>query len=270
MDKLIKNIISYLNYLNGECNLKVSVHFKEDIFLRIPKSIFLLLAPYNCHTNAYCVLVKNTYHHKCLLNQKNLIAKCQNGSPFCYNCHAAVYEYIYPIFKGEAAVGFIAVSDYRHNSVEKDNILNYDLWKSVLKQKIPIELCETVIPPLCIMLEKMMEMCLQEFCSEYNLVLNYLNEYHSNITLSELAKNMSRSKSHISHLFKKENGMTIRAYCNKLKLEDARKLLISTDLPITAIALDVGFNDTSYFIHLFKNQFGVSPLQYRKLSLSAK
>lgn len=58
--------------------------------------------------------------------------------------------------------------------------------------------------------------------------------------------------------------MTIRACCNKLKLEDAKKLLLKTDIPITEIALNVGFNDTSYFISLFKNQFGISPLKYRK------
>ena len=64
--------------------------------------------------------------------------------------------------------------------------------------------------------------------------------------------------------FKKENGMSIRAYCNDLKLEDAKKLLLHTDSSVTEIAFDVGFHDASYFIFLFKKRFGLSPLQFRR------
>ena len=264
MNKLISNIISYLNYLNSDCKLYVSVHFNKSIFSLIPRKIVSMILPYNNHTNAYCVMAKNIDHHKCLLNQKNLLAKCQEGKPFCYSCHASVYEYIYPICKDNCAVGFIAVSGYRQKSPIEYNIIDYDLWKNVLNEKMPLSLCNSVIPPLSIMIEQMLLTCLKESDNEYNLILQYLNEYHTNITLSDLAKHFNRSKSHISHLFKKENGMTIRAYCNKLKLEDAKKLLLNTDISITEIALNVGFNDTSYFIYLFKNRFGISPLQYQK------
>jgi hypothetical protein len=54
--------------------------------------------------------------------------------------------------------------------------------------------------------------------------------------------------------------MTIRAYCNALKLEDSKTLLLTTDYSITDIALDLGFSDTSYFISLFKKKYGISPL----------
>ena len=73
-----------------------------------------------------------------------------------------------------------------------------------------------------------------------------------------------RSRSYISHMFKSRCGVTIRAYCNRLKLEDAKNLLGKTDLPITEIALNVGFGDVSYFIRLFRERFSMTPLQYRK------
>lgn len=264
MDNLIASIISYLNYLNSDCKLNVSIHFDGDIFDRIPQDIVSMLLPYNNHTNAYCVMAKSINHHKCLLNQKKLLNKCQNGKPFCQVCHAEVHEYIYPICKDDYAAGFVAVSGYRQNNPIECNILNRDLWKNVLNAEIPLHLCASVIPPLCIMLEQMLQMCLKESGNEYNLILQYLNEYHTNITLSDLTEHFNRSNSHISHLFKKENGMTIRAYCNNLKLEDAKKLLLNSDITITEIAFDVGFNDTSYFIYLFKKKFGISPLQYRR------
>ena len=59
--------------------------------------------------------------------------------------------------------------------------------------------------------------------------------------------------------------MNLRNYCNNLKLEDAKNLLSKTDIPITEIAFDVGFNDVSYFIQLFKNKFSTTPLKYRKM-----
>lgn len=263
MDNLIENIISYLKYLNGECKLNVSVHFEQNVFDYLPHRIVSLLLPYNSHTNAYCVMAKSVNHNKCILNQKDILSKCRKGQPLCNICHAGVCEYIYPIRKNNNMVGFVAVSGYRQKKTEDNLILNYRLWKSVLSKDVPVNLFSAVIPPLCIMLEQLLTKHSRLSGSEYSQILQFLNEYHTNVTLSDLAKHFGRSKSHISHLFKKENGMTIRAYCNRLKLGDAKKLLLTTDLPITEIAFNIGFNDTSYFISLFRKEFGITPLQYR-------
>ena len=264
MNSIINNIVSYLNYLNGDCKLNISVHFRHDIFNRMHESLASKLLPYNYHTNAYCVMAKNLDHHKCLFNQKTILTKCQSGEAFCHVCHAEVYEYIYPICVNTDAIGFIAVSGYRRDNPATENILNRDLWAAVLETKTPLKLCNSVIPPLCIMLECALQIYLKESSNEYNQILHFLSEYHTNITLSDLAEHFGRSKSHISHMFKKETGISLRAYCNNLKLEDAKKLLLKTDLPITEIALNVGFNDTSYFIQLFKSKFKITPLQYRQ------
>lgn len=265
MEEIISNIISYLKYLNGECRLNVSVHFEHDIFERISESVVSKLIPYNCHTNAYCVMIKNIDHNKCLQNQKCILEMCREGKAFCHNCYASVSEYIYPILKDGEAVGFVSVSGYRPDNPQSENIVDVALWESTLKPEIPFDLCDAVIPPLCIMLEQMLYTYLREIRSELNFIIQFLNEYHTNVTLSDLAMHFNRSRSHISHLFKRESGMTLRAYCNNLKLEDARKLLLSTDLSVTTIALNVGFNDTSYFIYLFKKKYGIAPLQYRKV-----
>ena len=114
------------------------------------------------------------------------------------------------------------------------------------------------------MLEKLFSSSPREEHSEYNMILQFLNEYHTNITLSDICSQFKRSPSYISHMFKKESSMNIREYCNSRKLEDAEKLLISTDMSITEIALDTGFGDSSYFIALFRKKYGISPLKYRK------
>lgn len=264
MKGIIENIVSYIDYLNKDCGLNVSIHFKNDVFNHLNSSLVSEILPYNRHTNAYCMMVKNMDHSKCLLNQKNILEKCKEGGAFCHICHGGVYEYIYPVLLNGEAVGFVAASGYRKDNTNKTAVLNCELWKSALTAEIPIEILKAVIPPLSVMLECALKIYLMENSDEYNQILQFLYEYHTSISLSDLAEHFNRSKSHISHLFKKENGMTIRAYCNKLRLEDAKKLLLKTDIPVTEIALNVGFNDTSYFIYLFKEKFGISPLQYRK------
>ena len=152
---------------------------------------------------------------------------------------------------------------YRKEIPEK--VMFPSLWETSLKSaEPPLKLCNMIIPPLVTMLEKLFSSSPREEHSEYNMILQFLNEYHTNITLSDICSQFKRSPSYISHMFKKESSMNIREYCNSRKLEDAEKLLISTDMSITEIALDTGFGDSSYFIALFRKKYGISPLKYRK------
>ena len=65
-------------------------------------------------------------------------------------------------------------------------------------------------------------------------------------------------------MFRQKSGKTLRSYCNDLKLEDARTMLTDTDLSVTDIAMETGFNDVSYFIYMFRKKYGVSPYKYKK------
>lgn len=259
MQRLIENITNYLNYLKKDCGLNISVHFDEQTLLCMPPQTLSALLPYNSHTNPYCLAVKKTGHHKCVISQKEIL---KNGKGIFFRvCHAGVYEYIHTLNKG-----FIAVSGFRQETPPEGVVLN-KLWKTELKSEhMPIDLFNAVIPPLAIMLEQMVETCSRKYESEYNLIVQFLNEYHTNISLDDLCRHFGRSRSHISHLFKKTSGKSIREYCNSLKLEDAKKLLEETERSITEIAFDTGFNDTAYFINIFRNKYGITPLQYRKTS----
>ena len=160
--------------------------------------------------------------------------------------------------------GYAAASGYRKPapSGEPEDI---QLWKDSLDpEEIPQALCGRVMPPLCRMLELLFLCPMDSADPEYNLIFQYVNEHHNQITLSEICREFGRSRSYISHMFTSRCGVTIRAYCNRLELGDAKNLLGETDLPITEIALNVGFGDVSYFIRLFRERFSMTPLQYRK------
>ena len=264
MKSITEKVVAYIGYLKREVSLSVSVHFKAEIFNRFKEEDLRALLPFNSHTNPYCTSVKRDRHSLCLANQREIITKCDVGTPFFSLCHAGVYEYVYPIMTGGYAAGFIAVSGYRQGEEAPFFVLNPTLWKiSLSPNLISPSIQDAVIAPLAVMLEALLSENLDTGRDEYNLILQFLGEYHTNVTLEELARHFNRSPSHISHLFKKKNGLTVRAYCNELKLSDAKRLLLTTDMSVTEVALEAGFCDASYFISLFRKKYGVSPLKLR-------
>lgn len=71
------------------------------------------------------------------------------------------------------------------------------------------------------------------------------------------------SAQHLSETIRKELGFTPTQYINNRLVEEAKKLLRSTELQIQEIAYQLGFKDTSYFNRLFKKISGTSPSRYR-------
>ncbi len=72
------------------------------------------------------------------------------------------------------------------------------------------------------------------------------------------------SKAHLQRTFFKYEGCTIVEAINRLRLDKAKSLLLSSDIPIVEIANEVGFSSRQYFSGLFTRAIGVSPAEYRK------
>lgn len=86
----------------------------------------------------------------------------------------------------------------------------------------------------------------------------------SKLKLEELAKLCNLSLSTFKREFKKEFDDSPTNYINDRRLEKAKELLTITDLPISEIAYEIGFQDSLYFTRLFKNKIGIPPTTYRK------
>lgn len=63
--------------------------------------------------------------------------------------------------------------------------------------------------------------------------------------------------------FSKAAGMAPLGYVHALRLEEAKQMLETGDLPVEAIANEVGYEDTSFFGRLFRRKVGLTPAQYR-------
>ncbi|QHW32377.1 AraC family transcriptional regulator [Paenibacillus rhizovicinus] len=84
------------------------------------------------------------------------------------------------------------------------------------------------------------------------------------IRLDELAKSFAVSKYHLIREFKRHIGMSPNEYLIYLRIVRAKELLKYSALPVAAIAEEVGVDNVSHFINLFKAREGVTPLAFRK------
>jgi transcriptional regulator GlxA family with amidase domain len=64
--------------------------------------------------------------------------------------------------------------------------------------------------------------------------------------------------------FKQATGMSPLEYAHRVRLEEAKQMLEATDLPVAAVALDVGYEDEGFFVRLFKRSVHLTPAQYRR------
>lgn len=85
------------------------------------------------------------------------------------------------------------------------------------------------------------------------------NNYSKNITLEDVAGHVYISPYYLSHGFKEYIGMSFVEYLKKVRIEEAKKLLLDTDMSISKICIRVGYSDPHYFSRVFKSVMGVSP-----------
>ena len=84
------------------------------------------------------------------------------------------------------------------------------------------------------------------------------------ISLSVLADEFHLSGQYISQLFKNEIGVNFLAYLTNIRMEKAKKLLLSTSLSIAEVAEQSGYGDYRVFTKVFKKSEGITPSQYRR------
>ena len=98
----------------------------------------------------------------------------------------------------------------------------------------------------------------------FQRALQFINEnYASNLTLTQAADMACLSYYHFSKVFKKNLGIGFRAYINKKRIDQARKMLVDSDMTVTYIAHSVGFEDLTNFERVFRGLTSYTPSEYR-------
>ena len=97
-------------------------------------------------------------------------------------------------------------------------------------------------------------------------VLGYIKSDCKNANLTKIAKDTHQSVSVLSKLIRQKTGDTFKELLQQRRFETAAHLLMETDLAVEEIALDVGYENLSYFFRQFKSRYGVTPRAYRMMN----
>ena len=98
-------------------------------------------------------------------------------------------------------------------------------------------------------------------------ILEFLAQNYANkITLDRVAKSINVSPYRFCHVFRELTGRSFSRYLLHFRIFKAQEMLIQESKSITEIALACGFNNVSYFNHVFRKMTGCAPGQYRKSS----
>lgn len=125
--------------------------------------------------------------------------------------------------------------------------------------------------------------CLYALCGEYlgcvelvrrdsaadsmSAVLDFVRENHRhNLRLSDVAEKLGYDYHYVSRFFRTAFRMTFRDYLKTCRLESAVLLLRETDKKIVEISLESGFQSVRAFNQAFREHYGISPSEYRKIS----
>ena len=84
------------------------------------------------------------------------------------------------------------------------------------------------------------------------------------ISLNVVADAVNLSPSHFSTIFSQSLGQTFIDFLTECRLQHAKELLVGTDDKLSAIAMDIGYNDPNYFSYLFKKREGQTPKEFRR------
>ncbi|SCM78596.1 hypothetical protein KL86SPO_20133 [uncultured Sporomusa sp.] len=95
--------------------------------------------------------------------------------------------------------------------------------------------------------------------------MDYIRQNYVNVSLADVAKEVSLTPTYFSDLFKKQTGQSYSDYLNKVRI-DFSKQYIRKNVPLAQVAQQVGFADQSYFVKIFKRYEAISPSKWRMLT----
>ena len=130
---------------------------------------------------------------------------------------------------------------------------------------------EQNLDELCMLLQEVAEGFMSAMFYEKDKGNSYIRKalrfiadnYFEHLELAAVADFVQLSPSYFSSLFRQVVGMNFREYLCSVRVEESKRLLLSTDFSLADIAVSVGFPDQSYYCKIFKRIVGISPGKFR-------
>lgn len=225
------------------------------------------------HDRPICLAVKRTQEglsgcYRCRMTVQKYVIR--NKRSLGGYCSKGVYEYCRPVVYEDKVICVIFIG----------NILTDDPGQRMrLQQSVGETLLSTMeqnfSPEDCVRTADILESYILLLFDRYGVenmtydplvrnIKNYIRENLSyELDMAELAAAFNYSEKYLGRLFKQRTGHTVKEYCNRIRISQARALLTDTALSVADIASQVGFNNITYFDRQFQKTVGISPRAYR-------
>lgn len=91
-----------------------------------------------------------------------------------------------------------------------------------------------------------------------------VENFKKDISLDDVSREVNISPYYFSKLFKEETGENFIEYVTNMRIEEAKRLLVSSRLPMKEICAEIGYADPNYFSRIFKKMVGLTPTEYKE------
>jgi len=194
-----------------------------------------------------------------------------------YQCQFGLTEAVAPILEDKKVIGFIVIGQIIENGIdiknniflncsqyfESDEIIKKKLNEVVVLSHDQIKAAASLMGICTSYLSITKQIKLMRTLQSQKLK-EYINtNFRRQITLNELCNKFELGRTTICNLIKRELKMSLLDYINNLRIEEAKRLLVDTELQIKELSIMSGFIDQNYFSRLFKKNVGTTPTQFR-------
>lgn len=248
----------------------------------------------------FCQRVRNNPELKYLCEKcdsRGGLEAARLRSPYMYVCHMGIIDFAIPIIYNNLYIGAVMGGQVLFAPEEKANIerivadqsnIFFERDSASLYKDLPIlkksdmEANIRMINYICNyrlsgVLSSLNTSCnipsaspfkrLNKSASIVQPAIAYIKEnYAHEIKLQMVASLCDVSPSYFSKLFKKVMGKNLINFINDIRVEQGKNLLLTTNKAVGTIAEEVGFDDSGYFIKVFKSVTDVTPSSYRELN----
>jgi|GEM_PF-4760461 len=215
-------------------------------------------SPYTCGEGELCLLPdQSVLNGSPLTGEVRLISLNFDAEILFLNRRGWAQAFQLPVIYKSAAADFnLLLNEMLHQSASADPL------SSLLLQSQMLRMLHLLLQPGAY---ENTELPARGWDSRVHTVIHHLlSRPHLTPKVSELAEWVQLSESHLRKLFIRETGQAPLQFMHRLKVEQAKKLLLQSSKPIAEIAGEVGITDPNYFSRLFKLETGVAPQSYRK------
>ena len=260
---------TFLDALVCGTNLHISVVFSGKIGSEKMRRAYYQVK----HIKPVCTAMRKTPEEndaciRCSMAVRKYIFRY--GKPLAGYCKKGVYEYCAPVIYQGETIAVVFVGNVFTGEPEQMKRFEGRITQPLLdtmEHRYKPEDCERTARVVADFIRLLAERYGMEEGNHDVLmdsIKSYIREnYAYNFSLTDLAEIFGYNAKYLGRLFKHRTGTTVNVFCNTLRMEEAKRLLKETEMRITDIALQTGFNNISYFNYVFSQEMGMSPGAYR-------